>query len=65
MADQIIAPIALAIFIIFLGFLAVYIGELDLWIIVVGVSMLAVTDFVQELRNSGNSSAANKKGKNR
>lgn len=65
MADQIIAPLALAVFIIFLGFLAVYIGELDLWIIVVGVSMLAVTDFVQELRRGGTPSDGNRKGENR
>jgi hypothetical protein len=49
-ADQIIAPLCLAVLLGFLGFLAVYIGEFSLWTIILAVAMLAVTDFVQTLR---------------
>lgn len=55
MADHIIAPLCLAVFLAFLGFLAVYIGELDLWVVILGVAMLAVTDFVATLRGNGGS----------
>lgn len=55
MADQIIASIALLMFLVFLGFLALYIGELDLWIVILAVGMLAATDFSSSIRGGGNS----------
>lgn len=57
MADKIIAPIAIALFLVFISFLAIYINEPDLWVVLVGVSVLAVYDFYQALRTgNGNSS---------
>ena len=53
MADKIIAPIALALFLVFVAFLAIYINEIDLWIVLVLVCALATYDFLQALR-SGN-----------
>ena len=50
MADQIIATIALLMFLIFVMFLAVYINSVDLWVVLVAVAMMATTDFVQTLR---------------
>jgi len=50
MVDQIMATIALLMFLIFVGFLAVYINSFDLWVVLVAVAMLATTDFVQTLR---------------
>lgn len=50
MVDQIMATIALLMFLIFVGFLAVYINKFDLWVVLVAVAMLATTDFVQTLR---------------
>ncbi|MCW5700663.1 MAG: hypothetical protein KIT00_12565 [Rhodospirillales bacterium] len=64
MADQIIAPLALLLFLIFLGFLAIYIGELDLWIIILLVAMLAATDFANSVRDSMNRTANNGNGGN-
>ena len=50
MAEQIMATIALLMFLIFVGFLAVYINSFDLWIVLAAVSLMATTDFVQTLR---------------
>lgn len=50
MADQIMATLALLMFLIFVGFLAVYINSFDLWVVLVAVAMLATTDFVQTVR---------------
>lgn len=54
MVDQIMATIALIMFLIFVGFLAVYINSLDLWVVLLAVAMLATTDFVQTLRHDNN-----------
>ena len=51
MTDTIIASLSLAAFLAFLAFLAVYIGEFDLWIVVLAVAMLSVTDVIQTLRS--------------
>lgn len=53
MADKIIAPIALVLFIGFIAFLAIYVNEPDLWIVLVAVAVMACYDFWQALR-SGN-----------
>lgn len=50
MADQIMATIALLMFLIFVGFLAVYINSFDLWVVLAAVAMMATTDFVRTLR---------------
>lgn len=50
MVDTIIAALALSVFLAFLVFLSYSIGSLDLWIVVLVVSMMAVADFVDELR---------------
>jgi hypothetical protein len=50
MVDRILATLSLIMFIGFLAFMAVYIGEIDLWIVLVVVSVLAVFDFVVTLR---------------
>jgi len=61
MADQIIATIALLMFLIFVGFLAVYINSFDLWVVLVAVAMMATTDFVQTLRADMNKPENTKK----
>lgn len=45
MDDKIIAPIAMGLFLIFIGFIAIYINRPNLWVVVVVVSALAVYDF--------------------
>lgn len=52
MADKIIAPLAMLIFLVFMLFLAVYINEVDLWIVIGIVSALAAFDFWHSLRQS-------------
>ena len=55
MADKILATISMLMFLSFLGFLAVYIAKLNLWVIVVIVGAMAVFDFVKTLRqDAGN-----------
>jgi ABC-type iron transport system FetAB permease component len=61
MADQIMATIALLMFLIFVMFLAVYINSVDLWVVLVAVAMMAATDFVQTLRAEMNKPENNKK----
>jgi hypothetical protein len=58
MADKIIAPIALLLLVVFLAFLAVYIDEIDLWVVFVLVSAMAAFDFWQTLRKPENGSGA-------
>ena len=54
MADKIIAPLALLMFLAFVAFLAVYVNQIDLWIVIVLVCCLAVFDFWKTLRSSSN-----------
>lgn len=54
MADKIIAPLALLLLIAFLVVLAAYIDEVDLWVVIIFVSGLAIVDFWQALRNPEN-----------
>ncbi len=61
MADQIMATIALLMFLIFVVFLAVYINSFDLWVVLVAVAMMATTDFVQTLRADMNKPENGKK----
>jgi len=56
MADKIFAPIALALFIGFIAFLAIYDNEPDLWIVLVAVAIMASYDFWQELRGGNGQS---------
>ncbi|RMD61869.1 MAG: hypothetical protein D6826_08805 [Alphaproteobacteria bacterium] len=59
MADRIIAPLALLVFIAFTLFLAVYINEIDLWIVIVLVQIMAIVDFWQAMRAAGNGNGGN------
>ena len=54
MADKIIAPLAILLFLAFVAFLAIYINELDLWIVIGVVSAMGVFEFWQSLRNQDN-----------
>ena len=55
MADKILATISILMFLTFLGFLAIYIAKVNLWVIVVVVGSMAVFDFIKTLRDqSGN-----------
>lgn len=45
MADKILAPFALLLFIAFIGFLIAYVPEIDLIIVLVGVAAMACYDF--------------------
>jgi len=56
MADKIFAPIALALFIGFIAFLAIYVNEPDLWIVLIVVAILASYDFWQALRGGNGQS---------
>lgn len=51
MADKIIAPLAMLLFVGFVAFLAIYINELDLWIVLLAVSAMGIVDFWQTLRS--------------
>jgi mannose/fructose/N-acetylgalactosamine-specific phosphotransferase system component IIC len=50
MVDRILATISMLMFLGFLGFLAVNIAKVNLWVIVVVVGAMAVFDFVKTLR---------------
>ena len=54
MADKIIAPFAILLFLAFVAFLAVYINEIDLWIVILAVSAMGVFEFWQSLRSQNN-----------
>ena len=54
MADKIIAPFAILLFVGFVAFLAIYINEIDLWIVIGVVSAMGVYEFWQSLRNQDN-----------
>lgn len=54
MADKIIAPLAILLFLGFVAFLAIYINEIDLWIVILAVSAMGVFEFWQSLRNQNN-----------
>jgi len=49
MTDKIMAILALAIMIAFLGVVVVFVPDLDLLIVVIFVSLLAIYDFWQSL----------------
>ena len=54
MTNLITGIIGLAMVITFLGFMVIWVKAIPLIIIVVGVMVLAVFDFVQSLRMGGN-----------
>jgi uncharacterized membrane protein YoaK (UPF0700 family) len=56
MADKIIAPLAMLLFATFVAFLAIYINEIDLWIVIVVVVAMGVVDFWQTLRSENGKS---------
>jgi len=56
MADKILAPFALLLFLVFIGFIAVYVPEVDLVIVLCIVAALAIYDFWTTLRSNGNQS---------
>ena len=57
MADRILATISLLMFLSFLGFLAVYIAKVNLWVIIVIVGAMATYDFVRTLRQNARDGA--------
>ncbi len=57
MADKILATISILMFLSFLGFLAVYIAKINLWVIVLIVGAMAVFDFVKTLREDAGNDA--------
>jgi ABC-type iron transport system FetAB permease component len=57
MADKILATISMLMFLSFLGFLAIYIAKVNLWVIMLIVSAMAVFDFVKTLRENGGDDA--------
>lgn len=54
MTDKIMAFLALATMILFLAVVAWFVPEMDLIIVIVFVSLLAIYDFLQQLRRKGN-----------
>ena len=54
MADKIIAPFAILLFLAFIAFLAIYINEIDLWIVIIAVGAMGVFEFWQSLRGQKN-----------
>ena len=54
MTDKIMAFLALATMIVFLGVVAWFVPEIDLIIVIAFVSLLALYDFWQQLRRKGN-----------
>ena len=57
MVDKIVAPLAILLFLAFVAFLAVYVNEIDLWVVVVAVSAMGVLDFWLELRGRNNNNS--------
>ncbi len=54
MTDKIMAFLALATMIVFLGVVAWFVPEIDLIIVIAFVSLLALYDFWQQLRRNDN-----------
>ena len=54
MTDKIMAFLAIATMILFLGVVAWFVPEIDLIIVIAFVSLLAIYDFWQQLRHNGN-----------
>ena len=57
MADRILATISILMFLSFLGFLAVYIAKVNLWVIVVIVGAMASYDFFLTIRQNAGDGA--------
>lgn len=53
MTDKIMAILALATMIVFLGVVAWFVPDIDLIIVIALVSLLAIYDFWQSLRSKG------------
>ena len=58
MIDRIIATISLLMFLTFLGFLAVYIGAINLWGVILLVGAMATFDFIRTLRQDAEAAGA-------
>ena len=54
MTDKIMAILALATMILFLGVVAWFVPDIDLILVIAFVSLLAIYDFLQQLRRKGN-----------
>ncbi len=56
MIEKAVGIIGLCTFILFVGFITVKIGEIDLWIVFLLVSLMAGYDFYQDIfkRSNGN-----------
>lgn len=57
MLDKVMASISIVLFIGFLAIVVVFVNEVDLTIVIVGVLMLAVYDFWRSNRNDNEESA--------
>jgi uncharacterized membrane protein YoaK (UPF0700 family) len=58
MTDKILAIISISLFLVFVGFLAIWINEPDLWVVVVVVAGMALYDFWRTLRADGDAGKA-------
>ena len=54
MTDKIMAILALTTMILFLGVVAWFVPDIDLILVIAFVSLLAIYDFLQQLRRKGN-----------
>ena len=57
MTDKIMAFLALATMIVFLGVVAWFVPDIDLILVIAFVSLLAIYDFWRSLREKGNGSS--------
>lgn len=50
MLDKFLATVSIATLVVFMGIVAVFVNEPDLWIVIVAVLIMAIFDFVTTLR---------------
>lgn len=53
LADRILAVVSIALFVGFMGIVAYFVREPELWVIFVVVALLAIYDFWNDLRPGG------------
>ena len=58
MTDKILAVLSMTFFLAFIGFLAVWVNEPDLWVVVVVVAAMGAYDFWRSCRPGGEANGA-------
>lgn len=62
MIEKVVGVIGLITFMFYVGFITVKIGEVDLWVVFVVVSAMAIYDFYLDIFKGGNGNGSGSSG---